>query len=205
MPASHLEFLVEEPSMESFLGAFLPKLLPHRVTFKIHSHRGKQALLRKLERRLKGYRQCLQPNWRIIVVLDRDREDCRDLKSRLEKICHKTGLQSKRVAGGTDWQIVTRIAIEELEAWYFGDWQAVQAAYPRVSSTVPGRDRYREPDAIKGGTWEALERILRRGGYFKEGLPKIRVAEEIGPHINPQQNRSPSFRIFVKAILEAIE
>jgi hypothetical protein len=25
--------------------------------------------------------------------------------------------------------VVNRLAIEELEAWYFGDWEAVRAAY----------------------------------------------------------------------------
>mgnify|MGYP003537495447 CR=1 FL=1 len=32
MPAVHLELLVEEPSMEAFLRALLPRLLPQPMT-----------------------------------------------------------------------------------------------------------------------------------------------------------------------------
>ena len=32
------------------------------------------------------------------------------------------------------WQVVNRIAIEELQAWHFGDWEAARQAnpYPRA-------------------------------------------------------------------------
>lgn len=33
MVASHLEFLVEEPSVEAFLRVLLPRLLPQNCTF----------------------------------------------------------------------------------------------------------------------------------------------------------------------------
>ena len=59
-----------------------------------------------------------------------------------------------------------RIVMEELEAWNFGDWEAVRAAYPRVSKGVPRQVGYRDPDAIAGRTWEAFERIMKRSGYF---------------------------------------
>jgi hypothetical protein len=39
--------------------------------------------------------------------------------------------------------------------------------YPRVSKSTPERAKYRDPDAIAGGTWEAFERILQNAGYFK--------------------------------------
>ena len=67
-------------------------------------------------------------------------------------------------------QLVNRVVIEELEAWYFGDWEAVRSAYPRVSPTVPNQSRYRNPDSVQGGTWEAFERILKGHGYFRTGL-----------------------------------
>jgi hypothetical protein len=35
---------------------------------------------------------------------------------------------------------------------------------------------YRDPDGVLGGTWEALERILKRAGYFKTGLRKMECA-----------------------------
>jgi len=203
MPLSHLEFLVEEVSMETFLNAWLHRTLPESCTFEVSAYRGKPALLRKLEARLKGYATWLPADWRIVVIVDRDDDECHELKSRLERLCADAGLRSRRAADGADWQVVTRIAIEELEAWYFGDWRAVRRAYPRVSPGIPRRARYRDPDAIRGGTWEAFERVMNEGGYFEEGLAKVEVAAAIGEHIDPASNRSHSFAVFRDAIAEA--
>ena len=56
--------------------------------------------------------------------------------------------------------------IEELEAWFFGDIAAIHAVYPRVSIHLGSRANFRDPDAIPGGTWEALERVFKRGRLF---------------------------------------
>ena len=140
MPASYLEFHVEEPSMEAFLGAWLPRLIPEDCSFEIHSYRGKGALLRNIGNRLRGYARWMPTEYRIVIVVDRDGDACMDLKSKLEDICRDAGLRSRRTAG-SDWQVVTRIAIEELEAWYFGAWQAVCAAYPSFL-------KCREPESL---------------------------------------------------------
>ena len=130
MSASYFEFHVEEPSLEAFLAAWLPRTLPENCIFNIHPYQGKNALLRKIEDRLKGYATCLPDEYRIVVIVDLDGDKCKELKSKLELICKSAGLRSRRIVGGLGWQAVTRIAIEELEAWYFGDWQAVCQAYP---------------------------------------------------------------------------
>ena len=62
---------------------------------------------------------------------------------------------------------MNRIAIEELEAWYFGDWTAVVQAWPRVSANVPAQRGYRDPDAIPGGTWQAFECVLQRDAVLE--------------------------------------
>ena len=190
--------------MEAFLNSLLPRMLPGDHTFEIYPYQGKPALLRKIEARLKGYSKWMPDNYRIVVVVDRDNEDCKVLKSRLEQCCRSVGLRSKRSVSGTDWQVVTRIAIEELEAWYFGDWSAVCAAYPRLSAKTSQQEAYRNPDGIKGGTWEALERVLQRHGYFKQGLPKVQAATEIAKHMDPGHNGSHSFSVFCDAITEAV-
>jgi hypothetical protein len=69
------------------------------------------------------------------------------------------------------------LAIEELEAWFFGDMDAVRALYPRVPETLEQRAGFRDPDAIRGGTWEALERILQRAGYFAGVANRARSAD----------------------------
>ncbi len=189
--------------MEAFLRALLPRLLPEGRTFEVHAFQGKGDLMDKLEARLRGYAAWLPADWRIVVVVDRDNEDCLDLKQRLEGATQRAGLRSRSRAG-QPWQLVNRIAIEELEAWYFGDWPAVRKAYPRLPATVPNQQGYRDPDAIAGGTWEAFERILQRRGYFKGGLGKIETARVLGGVVEPERNRSASFCRFRDAVLEAI-
>lgn len=203
MTAQHLELLVEEPSMESFLRALLPCLLPSDRTFEVHPFQGKSDLLGKLQNRLRGYAQWLPEDWRVVVVVDRDDDDCRILKERLDDAGAAGGLRTRSRAGARPWQLVNRIAIEELEAWYFSDWAAVCSAYPRVSPEIPARKGFREPDAIGGGTWEAFERILQRHGYFETGLRKIEVARAIGARFDPRRSRSCSFVRFHQAIAEA--
>ncbi len=208
MPAAnHLILLVEEPSMEAFLHALLPRLMPVRRTFEIHPFQGKDDLMAKLEARLRAYAQWLPSDWRLLVIVDRDDEDCKVLKSRMEAIGNRAGLLSRTratAAGQHDWQVANRIAIEELEAWYFGDWTAVQSVYPKLPDGVPRSRGFRDPDAIAGGTWEAFERVLQRHGYFKAGLAKIEAARAIGRHIEPGRSHSPSFHAFHTALAEAL-
>ncbi|MBK8097407.1 MAG: DUF4276 family protein [Planctomycetes bacterium] len=203
MTAVHLEVLVEEPSMEAFLRGLLPRLLPEDRSFQIYPFEGKADLLRKLPARLRGYARWLPVDWRIVVVVDRDDEDCRELKQRLEQCAFDADLATRTSQSASGWQIVNRIAIEELEAWYFGDWSAVRSVYTRVAATIPSRAAFRAPDAIAGGTWEAFERVLLRYGYFEGGLRKIEAARTIGLAFDPKRCSSPSFRIFRDAILEA--
>ena len=203
MTVRHFEFLVEEPSMEAFLRALLPRLLPPDRSFDVRVFQGKPDLLRKLKSRLRGYAKGLPDDHRIVVLVDRDNNECQALKEQLEDDARRAGLLTRSRAAGCLWQLVNRIVIEELEAWYFGDWQAVRTAYPRVSATVPNNAAYRVPDAIEGGTWEAFERILKRHGYFTTGLRKVEAARAIAAHIEPTRNRSQSFGQFFGAIREA--
>jgi hypothetical protein len=203
MKAEHLEVLVEEPSMEAFLIELLPRLLDGQATFTIHTYQGKSDLIGKLGSRLRGYAKWLPNVVRIVVLLDRDDDDCIALKQRIEQIAEAAGLLTRTAAGGRRWQVVNRLAIEELEAWFFGEWSAVRGAYPRVSATIPKQAAYREPDAIAGGTWESLERVLKNSGYFSGGFRKVEAASAIGKHFDPGRAQSCSFVAFRDALLEA--
>lgn len=202
--ATHLELLVEEPSAEAFFQTLLPRILPPACTFTVHAFQGKNDLLSKLEARLKGYASWLPADWRIVVMLDRDDEECGGLKQQMEGFAQRAGLRTRTRARGPDWQVVNRVTVEELEAWYFGDWAAVRSAYPRVSAHVPQRQGLRDPDAIRGGTWEAFEREMQRAGYFKGGLAKIDAARAIAAQFRPEQNTSHSFRVLHAALMEAV-
>lgn len=197
----HVEFLVEEPSAEAALREFLSSLLGAENTFRIHAHQGKRDLLNSLAGRLRGYSKWLPDDWRIVVLVDRDAEDCRRLKRRLNRLAKDAGLKTRADARSPGIiRVLNRIALEELEAWFFGDTDAIRAAYPRIPSNLSANARYRDPDAIRGGTWEALERVLQDAGYHKGGLPKIEAARRIAHHLRIENNRSVSFRAFCSGV-----
>ena len=197
----HIEFLVEEPSVEVVLNNLLQDKLPDDIYYQIHVFQGKQDLLRKLPDRLRGYSNWITDEYRIVVLVDEDREDCHKLKAKLEEISRKANLNTKStILPGLPYQVVNRIVIEELEAWFFGDYEAIRRAYPRMPARLAKRASYRNPDAILGGTWEALERELQRAGYYMGGLAKIQVARDISVCMHPESNRSHSFLIFWQTI-----
>lgn len=195
---------VEEYSAAAALEQLLPKLTGD-IEFQIIRFQCKDDLLKNAPARLKGYAAWLPETWRILVLVDRDDDDCNALKVRLERIAAAAGLMTKTQAGpGQPFQVVNRIAIEELEAWFFGDWAAVQAAYPRVPATLPQKSGFRDPDAIAGGTWEALEQVLKKAGYFSTGLRKLELARSVAGHMDIQRNRSRSFQVFAEAVAAAM-
>ncbi|MFY9232915.1 MAG: DUF4276 family protein [Fimbriimonadaceae bacterium] len=163
--------------MEALLSVLLPKLLDQQTTFRLHEMGGKTALLKKLPARLWGYAKWIPNDYIIVIVLDRDNDDCVALKNQIAGAVRASGLvQKKAGANASVGNCAIRIAVEELEAWVFGDCNALRAAYPGVSPTLEYRAPYRNPDAIAGGTWEALERVLKQAGYYAGGMPKVEVA-----------------------------
>ena len=191
----HLELLVEEPSAEVPLGVLLPRIVP-ACSFKIHPHSGKVDLLAKLPAKLKGYAAILRQHrgWRVVVLVDEDREDCLELKKRMLDLARGAGMRRNPLA---------RIAVEELEAWFLGDVPALTRAYPRVSPNLARRRGFRDPDNVAGGTWEALERVLQESGYYLGGgLPKIDAARRIAVQMDVERNESRSFCTFRNGIRE---
>jgi Domain of unknown function (DUF4276) len=187
-----LEILVEELSAETALRVLMPKLAPGHP-FEIRVFRGKPDLLKKLPQRLAGYAA-----WpgvataRIVVLVDRDDDDCSELRRNLDLMATRAGFR----ADGPQRQVVNRIAVEELEAWFFGDVHAITAAYPRVPVSTGTKSAFRDPDAIRGGTAEALQRLLQAHGYHRGGLAKVGAAQAIAPYMDVESNRSRSFQVF---------
>lgn len=182
--------------METALEILIPRIVPG-AAFEIRRFNGKPDLLRKLPDRLKGYSRWIsKTRTAVVVVVDRDDDDCRKLKIELDAMAVQAGLDLASVASHMRGLALNRLAIEELEAWFFGDTQALTAAYPGIPPTIGGRRRFREPDNIRGGTWEALEQVLQQAGYHKGGLAKIQAARDICDHINVENNASPSFAAF---------
>jgi Domain of unknown function (DUF4276) len=197
----HIEVMVEEPSMEAALRIILPKIIGP-LSYEIYPYQCKQELLERLPSRLVGYSTWLPKTWRVVVIIDRDDEDCASLKLKMEAMATAAGLQTRSIATTQSYSVVNRLAIKELEAWYFGDWTAVKAAYAGVPATIPQKAGYRNADMIAGGTWENFERIMQRAGYFPAGLRKIEAARAIASHMDPVRNVSRSFQAFRVALAE---
>lgn len=194
--------------MEAFIRDFLPRILAQDVSWRPINHGSKTQLLAELPRRLTGYaRMPIEYRPRALVLVDRDDDDCLELKTRLEAAVSAAGLSHKAQAGVVDFDVVNRIVIEELEAWYFGDMEAVAAEWPGVRVSLGNSARYRDPDAIGGGTHEAFLRVLKQAGYWKDQakLPKVETARKMAALINPERNRSASFQHFMSGLNALVE
>jgi hypothetical protein len=201
----HIEVLVEDSSGERLLQCLFPKVVgaygePH--TWRFHSYRGigripkklspqsdpaKRILLDRLPRLLRAYGKTPGID-AIVVVLDADRRNCngflRELNA-LAKACKPSPVT------------LFRLAVEEIEAWYFGDRSALLEAYPRAKQDV--LSRYKQ-DSICG-TWELLAdaiypgglNAIKSAGWPLPGEVKHEWAERIGPRMDLGANLSPSF------------
>jgi len=202
--ARHLEILTEEPSAARALEEMFKQHLPDTITYRLIEFNGLEYLLDRLPERLKGYRLWIPDEWRIVILVDRDRADCHARKAHIEAMAKSAGFDTKtNPAPDGTFQVVTRLAVEELEAWFFGDVPALSAAYPGVPASLDQKQGYRDADAIRGGTAEALLRVLQEAGHYKglPRLPKLETAERVAAQMRPGHNTSHSFRIFWDTII----
>ncbi len=202
----HIEFLVEEPSIEAVLLNIIPRILNPEISYDIRVFQGKQDLLRKLPNRLQGYRNWIPDDWVIVVLIDKDNQDCHVLKSQLETISRTSHLYTKTTPNerNNKFQVMNRIIIEELESWFFGDIDALSAAYPRIPTHIGTRSSYSNPDLIHN-TSNVLESLLQRYRYYPGGMPKIEVAATISSFMVPERNRSDSFQAFRTGLLACLQ
>ncbi|RCX17704.1 uncharacterized protein DUF4276 [Fontibacillus phaseoli] len=182
--------------MKKALDVLIPKIIDTKHSFDVYNFRSKQDLMKKLESRLRGYSK-LRNDWdfRIVVLVDEDRQDCKELKQFM--------VDTANVSGVRDITL-NRIVVEELEAWFFGDVAALRAVYPRIPESLGEQIRFRNPDQIPGGTWEALDKTLIQYGY-RTGLVKTEAAEKIALHMDPWSNRSTSFKVFRDGIINLVK
>jgi len=196
--AEYLELLVEEPSMETALRALLPKIVG-TLAFQIVTHQCKNELLLRLPQRLDGYRRRRENDpWfrahsRVVILVDRDDDDCTALKQRLEAAARHSGLMSRSGAAGGNYFVANRLAIEELEAWYFGDPEALSSAYPGVPVSLGKKAKFRDPDHLQ---FPALELEKLTGKRYQ----KVAGSRAIAPHLDLERPGSRSFRHLIRAI-----
>ncbi|GMV68157.1 MAG: hypothetical protein AMXMBFR76_05960 [Pseudomonadota bacterium] len=196
-----VEFLVEEQSAEEILKHLLPRLIGQRAQWKLINLGSKSKLLKVLPQRLAAYRQRIAQgeDLRVVVLVDRDDDDCEVLKRRLEVMAREAKLATKSAPDAAGhFLVLNRIVIEELESWFIGDPQALRKAFMGLPPIDASKGIFRNPD--NGGSWEALHRVLKKHGIYKSSYPKIDAARRIAPGLDIQVNRSRSFQVFVQGI-----
>ncbi|MBL8395839.1 MAG: hypothetical protein JNK99_14005 [Candidatus Accumulibacter sp.] len=212
----HIEVLVEDNSGAKLVVTLLPALIgsygePH--TWRVHAYKGigrlppnlaaggdpaKRALLNQLPRLLAGYGKTPGID-AIVVVVDNDERDCKVFLGELKALLAKCDPAPNTLF---------RLAIEEMEAWYFGDRQAILSAYPKAKMAV--LDAYVQDSLC--GTWERLadavypggSAAIRKAGWPLPGQVKDEWAEAIARYMNAEENQSPSFAKFRDGILSLI-
>lgn len=201
----HVEIIVEDSSGHKLLEQLVPRLFgenQNAVTWRLHSYKGlgripkdlakksdpaKRVLLERLPQLLRGYGKTPGID-AVVVVVDSDTRNCELFLRELAELAETCTPRPTTLF---------RLAIEEVEAWYLGDRPALTRAFPRARQDV--LNRYAQ-DSICG-TWELLADALHPGGAAsikRAGWPlpgdlKHQWAERIGPHMDVDANKSPSF------------
>ena len=212
----HFVIHVEDQSGKKAIELLAPRIVGETHTIRVYSYKGvgripknmhdaKEAsnriLLDNLPRLLQGLgrTQAGQLNYPIvgIFVCDLDDKCLKTFRDELNNILKKCNPKpNARFC----------IAIEEGEAWFLGDSDAIKAAYPRAKDAI--LSSY-EPDSICG-TWEKLADAVYPGGasalsvkgYHAVGEEKSKWADVISPHMTIDNNLSPSFNYFCKKLKE---
>lgn len=171
-------FLLEERSAKFLLDAILPRILPAGVDWKTIPHEGKSDLAKSIPHKLAAWNT---PDTRFVVVHDQDANDCRQLKQSIRELC-----------SNSDKEVLIRIACRELEAWYFGDLNAVSKAYGKDITALSAKKKYRNPDAI-GNPKQELRKLIPEH-------EQISGAKRIGPLMDLEHNTSKSFCVLLQGI-----
>lgn len=177
----NLVIFTEEPSMKEALKHILPKLGFDGRNSRVIAFDG----VGDLENALPNQLRALDPNrTRVLVLRDNDNGDCHRTKAKLVQMAHGAGMQ---------YAAKVRIVCQMLEAWFIGDANAL-AASRHLAKPVPRRLKSCDPDAQQDP-----KRELRR---LRPGYNAITGARAIAPHLSVSDNRSASFNITVRAIIE---
>ncbi|PJJ54471.1 DUF4276 family protein [Hymenobacter chitinivorans] len=191
-------FLLEEESAEDALRQLIPRLLPAHYVPRFRSLGGWQGLVDNLPTLLRAYGKRMtepgQQDLRIVVLLDADGVAERRFKL-LEDAAKSAGLLTLGQAKeGQLFHVFNALAVQELEAWFLGDRQAITDAYPKVKTHhFKGIDR--EPESSPKPN-DVLWGVLKAAGLYTTGKRKREWAETIAAKMDPGRNQSASFQYF---------
>lgn len=166
--------------MKYLLDNLLSRILPSTIEFQTISHNGKRDLELSIPRKLRGWNE--PGDVRFVILHDQDTKDCIALKQSILSLCE-----------GTQRPILVRIACQEMEAWYFGDLNAVAEAYRKPHlRELQRKSKYRIPDKIPTPK-EELYKLLPEH-------QQISGAKKVAPYMDIDRNTSVSFNQFVSGV-----
>lgn len=174
-----LVVLVEEKSMKELLNILLPKILSDEISFRVISFEGKSDLEISGLRKLSAWQN---PDAKFIISRDQDAGNCTLLKQELVNLCRESARN----------EFLVRIVCHELEAWYFGDLKAVEAAYGGSLEKYSRKAKYRIPDDIINPSVE-LKKLV-------PNYTKVLGAQSIAQFMDINKNTSKSFQVFVAGV-----
>ncbi|MCX6584445.1 MAG: DUF4276 family protein [Candidatus Aminicenantes bacterium] len=180
-----LEFLLEEPSMENVLKKILPLILPqdyrYNSNYFLRPHQGKSDLQKSIPNKMKRFSHFHEPVM-LIILHDQDSNDCIRLKKELTELCKKHG----------QCPFFIRIVCRELESWFLGDMDAIEAAFPSFKAhKYKNKAKYRNPDLLNAS--DEMSKLLPR-------FQKLNASVNISRHLKLEQNTSTSFKNFVSGL-----
>lgn len=182
---SELVFFLEEPSAEAMLQGLLPRILPPAIIPRYIVFEGKQDLEKQLVRKLRNYRV---PGARFIIMRDKDAGDCYQIKQALVLKCLEAGRPDA----------IVRVVCHELESWYLGDLAAVERGLEKAGLVhYQTKPLFLHPDAYPS----PLQTLVKLVPEYQ----KVGGSRAIGPHLDINNSRSTSFKVFVDGIRKAFD
>lgn len=178
-----LVFCLEEASAKAMLQGVLPRLLPDDIAVQYIVFEGKQDMHKQLVKRLRFWQK---PDSRFVVMRDQDSGDCRVVRQELLDLCREAGREDALV----------RVACCELESFYLGDLQAVEAGLAiKGLARQQSNRKFRDPDALVNAAEEL-------GKLTGKRYQKLGGSRSIGPHLNLDYgaNTSRSFNALVEGV-----
>lgn len=179
-------FLTEEKSMqvtlEKLIAASWPKSMPG-VHWIVLSFQGKSDLEKNIARKMNSWSYGT-PHF--VILRDQDGNDCKAVKAALSRNAKE---------GGRPFTV--RVVCNELESWFLGELDAVEAAYPKSKASKHKQAaKFRNPDGL-GNANQELEKLVQVAG-------KVGRAEAIASFFDPTKCLSNSFQVFWRTATELL-
>ncbi len=178
---SNFVFLLEEPSAKEMLKAILPKILENKYEYFFIVFEGKSDLEKNIVIKIRSWKR---PNSKFIILRDRDSGNCYEIKKSLKEKCREAGRED----------CLIRIACCELESWYLGDLDAIEKGLNvHGISSKKNIKKYSRPDDLNNAA-EELSKLT------KNVYQKINGSRKIAPYLDPDNNFSKSFNVFINGL-----